>query len=104
MRLGDFYQTCVRIGWAHDVHSRETVDEQLADARREYEALPERHRRFFDREHRLYRPGNQWESAIHDYYVEVDAEIGRTIDAANAATHTRAMEAASACTAPYETR
>ncbi len=38
--------------------------------------------RFFDREHRLYQPGNPFESAIHDYYVEVDAEIGRLIDAA----------------------
>ncbi len=38
--------------------------------------------RFFDREHRLYRPGNRFESAVHDHYVEVDAEIGRTLDAA----------------------
>jgi predicted AlkP superfamily phosphohydrolase/phosphomutase len=36
--------------------------------------------RYFDKKHRLYEPGNKYEHAIHDYYVSVDAEIGRTLD------------------------
>jgi len=42
--------------------------------------------RFFDRNHRLYEPGNRYESVIHDYYVEVDAEIGRLLDGAGDAS------------------
>jgi predicted AlkP superfamily phosphohydrolase/phosphomutase len=38
--------------------------------------------RFFDREHRRYEPGSPYQSAIHDYYVALDAEIGRLVDAA----------------------
>jgi predicted AlkP superfamily phosphohydrolase/phosphomutase len=37
--------------------------------------------RFGDPEHRLYEPGNRWENAIHDYYVYLDKEIGRLVDA-----------------------
>ncbi len=37
--------------------------------------------RYFDKEHRLYEPGNKYEDVIHDYYVMVDEEIGRTLDA-----------------------
>ncbi|GAB4342209.1 MAG: alkaline phosphatase family protein [Candidatus Abyssubacteria bacterium] len=37
--------------------------------------------RYFDKKHRLYEPGNKYEHAIHDYYVSVDAEIGKTLDA-----------------------
>lgn len=36
--------------------------------------------RYFDKNHRLYEPGNEYENVIHDYYVMVDAEIGRTLD------------------------
>ena len=36
--------------------------------------------RYFDKNHRLYEPGNQYENVIHDYYVMVDAEVGRTLD------------------------
>ncbi len=36
--------------------------------------------RYHDKEHRLYEPGNPYENAIHDYYVELDREIGRTLD------------------------
>jgi len=36
--------------------------------------------RYSAKNHRLYEPGNQYENAIHDYYVMVDTEIGRTID------------------------
>jgi predicted AlkP superfamily phosphohydrolase/phosphomutase len=32
--------------------------------------------RFFDTQHRGYEPGGRFEAAIHDYYVEVDREIG----------------------------
>jgi predicted AlkP superfamily phosphohydrolase/phosphomutase len=35
--------------------------------------------RFMDKEHRLYEPGTPWENAIHDYYVYLDREIGRTL-------------------------
>ncbi|MFH1742807.1 MAG: alkaline phosphatase family protein [bacterium] len=35
--------------------------------------------RYHDKEHRLYEPGNPYANAIHDYYVELDREIGRTI-------------------------
>jgi predicted AlkP superfamily phosphohydrolase/phosphomutase len=37
--------------------------------------------RFIDRGHRLYQPGNEFEHVVHDYYVAMDAEIGRTVDA-----------------------
>ncbi len=36
--------------------------------------------RYFDRSHRLYEAGNKYENVIHDYYVMVDTEIGRTLD------------------------
>ena len=35
--------------------------------------------RYFDTEHRLYEPGNKYENAIFDYYVELDREIGETL-------------------------
>jgi predicted AlkP superfamily phosphohydrolase/phosphomutase len=37
--------------------------------------------RYADEAHRLYEPGNPFASAIHDYYVYMDREIGRTVDA-----------------------
>jgi predicted AlkP superfamily phosphohydrolase/phosphomutase len=36
--------------------------------------------RFFDKSHRLYEPGNKYESVVFDYYKLVDREIGRTVD------------------------
>jgi predicted AlkP superfamily phosphohydrolase/phosphomutase len=37
--------------------------------------------RYTDKGHRLYEAGNPYEDAIHDYYVYMDDEIGKTIDA-----------------------
>jgi len=39
-----------------------------------------------DPAHRFYEPGNKFENAIHDYYVEVDREIGELLQFADAAT------------------
>jgi len=39
--------------------------------------------RFFDKTHRLYEPGNPYESAIYDYYRALDEEVGRAIDIAD---------------------
>lgn len=36
--------------------------------------------RYHDRNHRLYEAGNPYENAIHDYYVALDQEIGRTLE------------------------
>ncbi len=36
--------------------------------------------RFFDKTHRLYEPGNKYESTVFDYYRLIDREIGRTLD------------------------
>jgi predicted AlkP superfamily phosphohydrolase/phosphomutase len=36
--------------------------------------------RFFDREHRLYEPGNPYEDVIHQYYLYMDKEIGKVVD------------------------
>lgn len=36
--------------------------------------------RYHDKNHRLYEPGNKYENVIHDYYVMVDAEIGKILD------------------------
>jgi predicted AlkP superfamily phosphohydrolase/phosphomutase len=36
--------------------------------------------RFGDPEHRLYEPGNPYETAIHDYYIYLDKEIGRLLE------------------------
>ncbi len=36
--------------------------------------------KFFDPAHPKYEQGNRFENAIHDYYVAVDAEIGRLIE------------------------
>jgi predicted AlkP superfamily phosphohydrolase/phosphomutase len=38
--------------------------------------------RFCDTTHRLYEPGNPFEGVLHDYYVTLDAEIGKTVEAA----------------------
>jgi len=37
--------------------------------------------RYTDPEHRLYEAGNPFETVMHDYYLELDAEVGRTVDA-----------------------
>ncbi len=37
--------------------------------------------RYCDQTHRLYEPGNPYEQVLHDYYVSVDQEIGRTMEA-----------------------
>ncbi len=42
--------------------------------------------RFIDPGHRLYQRGNEFEHVVHDYYVEMDAEIGRTLDSLPADT------------------
>ena len=39
-----------------------------------------------DPAHRLHQPGNQFENAIHDYYQEVDDEIGKLLAFADEAT------------------
>lgn len=39
-----------------------------------------------DPAHRFYEAGNKFENAIHDYYVEVDREIGELLKFADAAT------------------
>jgi len=36
--------------------------------------------KFHDKEHPKYQPGSKWESAIKDYYVYVDQEIGKTLE------------------------
>ncbi|MGC8667974.1 MAG: alkaline phosphatase family protein [Chthonomonadales bacterium] len=36
--------------------------------------------RYFDRDHPLYEPGNPYESAIRDYYVELDRMVGEVLD------------------------
>jgi predicted AlkP superfamily phosphohydrolase/phosphomutase len=38
--------------------------------------------RFFDREHRLYEPGNPYELAILDYYRRLDQKLGSLLDVA----------------------
>ena len=42
--------------------------------------------RFCDPTHRLYEPGNAFESVLHDYYVKLDEEIGRTVETAGEAS------------------
>lgn len=37
--------------------------------------------RYFDESHRLYEKGNPHENAVRDYYIYMDREIGRTLDA-----------------------
>jgi predicted AlkP superfamily phosphohydrolase/phosphomutase len=37
--------------------------------------------RYGDKTHRLYEAGNPYENAIHDYYIYMDEEIGKTVDA-----------------------
>lgn len=39
-----------------------------------------------DPKHRFYEPGNKFETAIHDYYIEVDREIGELLKFADEAT------------------
>jgi len=38
--------------------------------------------RYCDPEHRLFEAGNRYENVLHDYYLAVDEEIGRTVEAA----------------------
>jgi predicted AlkP superfamily phosphohydrolase/phosphomutase len=42
--------------------------------------------RTFDPAHRLYRPGNRFESAIPDYYASIDSEVASLIEAAGPQT------------------
>jgi predicted AlkP superfamily phosphohydrolase/phosphomutase len=36
--------------------------------------------RYADPTHRLYEKGNPYENVLHDYYVEMDKEVGRTLE------------------------
>ncbi len=38
--------------------------------------------RYCDPAHRLFQPGNPSEHVLHDYYLDIDQEVGRTIEAA----------------------
>jgi predicted AlkP superfamily phosphohydrolase/phosphomutase len=38
--------------------------------------------RYCDPSHRLYEAGNPYENVLHDYYLALDEEIGRTVEAA----------------------
>lgn len=38
--------------------------------------------RYCDPSHRLFEKGNPYEDVLHDYYVSIDGEIGRTVEAA----------------------
>ena len=42
--------------------------------------------RYFDPGHRLYEKGNPFEDVVHRYYLEMDAEVGRTVDSLPADT------------------
>jgi len=42
--------------------------------------------RYFDPSHRLFEPGNEFEDAMHAYYLYMDEEVGRTVDALPADT------------------
>jgi predicted AlkP superfamily phosphohydrolase/phosphomutase len=42
--------------------------------------------RYCDPTHRLFEPGNLYEHVLHDYYLSLDAEIGRTVEAAGEAS------------------
>lgn len=42
--------------------------------------------RYCDPGHRLYEPGNPYQAVLHDYYVELDQEIGRVANAAGDAS------------------
>jgi predicted AlkP superfamily phosphohydrolase/phosphomutase len=42
--------------------------------------------RFIDPGHRLYQAGNEFEDVVHRYYIAMDVEIGRTVDALSADT------------------
>jgi hypothetical protein len=36
--------------------------------------------RYMDKNHRLYEAGHKYEHAIHDYYLQLDEEVGRTLE------------------------
>jgi predicted AlkP superfamily phosphohydrolase/phosphomutase len=38
--------------------------------------------RYCDPSHRLFEKGNPYENVLHDYYISIDEEIGRTVEAA----------------------
>jgi len=42
--------------------------------------------RFMDKKHRLYEPGNPYEHAIRDYYVQLDDEVARTLEMIDGST------------------
>jgi predicted AlkP superfamily phosphohydrolase/phosphomutase len=78
-------RTSVRFQTARHLLARESWDLLLLvdDA---IESLQGRFWRYFDRDHRLYRPGSLFQSAVHDHYVQVDAEVGKTLEAAGDAS------------------
>src|SRR5688572_29549573 len=55
MNLRELYETSIRLGIALDVRGEAALQELLEERRREYEALPERHKPYFDQE-RLRNP------------------------------------------------
>jgi hypothetical protein len=85
MKLKDIYRTVVDVGIAADGRTREEIDAYLAANKKEYEALPDDEKRFFDTE-RLTNPYDDTRIASGDPDLEVrglitgiDMEVGEVL-------------------------
>jgi hypothetical protein len=85
MKLREIYATAVEAGIAADARTREEIDHVLAASKKEYEALPDEEKRFFDTE-RLTNPYDDTRICEGDPDLEVrglitgiDMEVGEVL-------------------------
>jgi len=85
MILGDIYRIAIEAGREADARSPQEIDHVLATARKEFDALPEDEKRFFDQE-RLVNPYDDTRICVGDPDLEVrglitgiDMEVGEVV-------------------------
>jgi len=74
MKLGDIYQTCVRVGRDNDARDASVIESTLSDARRAYEKMDASDKAYFDLE-KLANPYSDTRICVGDPDLEVRGMI-----------------------------
>jgi len=74
MRLGDIYQTCIRVGRERDARDTSVIDAMLEDARKDHEKMDESDRPFFDTE-KLQNPYSDTRICLGDPDMDIRGMI-----------------------------
>jgi len=74
MRLGDIYQTCIRVGRERDARDPSVIDAMLEDARKDHEKMDASDKPFFDSE-RLQNPYSDTRICLGDPDMDIRGMI-----------------------------